>query len=69
MAIIGNIVEFITAAKDGAMHLLLAKWAQKYGEIIRVQVGAVTNFYLNSNHAVKVRTRSKISHELPLQLQ
>jgi hypothetical protein len=29
--IIGNTVEFITAAKDGAMHLLLAKWAQKYG--------------------------------------
>lgn len=52
--IIGNTIEFINAAKDGAMHLLLAKWAREYGEIIRVQVGPVTNFYLNSDHAVKV---------------
>ena len=57
--VIGNTVEFISAAKDGTMHLLLARWAREYGEIIRVQVGPVTNFYLNSDHAVKVCSWSR----------
>lgn len=52
--LIGNTVEFIAAAKRGEMHLLLQKWANQHGEIIRVQIGPVTNFYLNSDRAVKV---------------
>lgn len=37
------------------MHLLVQKWALEHGEIIRVQLGPVTNHYLNSDKAVKVR--------------
>ncbi|CZR59874.1 related to O-methylsterigmatocystin oxidoreductase [Phialocephala subalpina] len=51
--LIGNTLEFIAAAKKGEMHLLLQKWAKQHGEIIRVQIGPVTNFYLNSDRAVK----------------
>lgn len=35
------------------MHLLLQKWAKDHGEIMRVQIGPVTNYYLNSDKAVK----------------
>src|ERR1700712_2166622 len=51
--LLGNAVEFIKAAKKGRMHLLLEKWAREHGELIRVQIGPVTNFYINSDRCVK----------------
>ncbi|PQE14708.1 Cytochrome P450 protein [Rutstroemia sp. NJR-2017a BBW] len=51
--IIGQTIQFLTAAKQGKMHLLLGEWAREFGEIIRVQVGPVTIFYLNSDASVK----------------
>lgn len=52
--LIGNTIEFIRAANRGEMHLLLQRWAEEYGEVMRVQVGPMTNYYLNSPEAVKV---------------
>lgn len=51
--ILGNTLEFIPAAQRGQMHLLLQKWAKENGEIMRVKVGPTTNYYLNSDRAVK----------------
>lgn len=55
LPLIGNTIEFVMAANKGAMHLLLGQWAERYGEIVRVQVGPMTSYYLNSDEAVKVR--------------
>lgn len=52
--LLGNLPEFLKALAANKPHILLAKWAQEYGEIIRVQVGPVTEYYLNSDRAVKV---------------
>jgi hypothetical protein len=51
--IIGNTIEFVSAAKGNTIHLLLQKWAKEYGEVIRVQIGSVTEYYINSDRAVK----------------
>lgn len=51
--ILGNTLEFIPEAKAGRMHTLLQKWAEIHGEVMRVQVGPTTNYYLNSDRAVK----------------
>ena len=53
LPVIGNTVEFISAAKDHTMHLLLQRWSKEYGDVIRVQIGPVTEYYLNSDRAVK----------------
>lgn len=53
LPILGNTHDFIPAAKKGQMHTLLQKWASECGEIMRVQVGPTTNYYLNSDRAVK----------------
>lgn len=52
---IGNTIDFVQAAKKNEIHLLLQDWAEEYGEIMRVQVGPMTSYYLNSDQAVKVR--------------
>lgn len=36
------------------MHLLLQKWAEEYGEILRLNLGPVTAYYVSSDVAVKV---------------
>lgn len=52
--ILGNLPEFIKAAAKGEMHLLLQKWAEEYGEILRLNLGPVTAYYVSSDIAVKV---------------
>ncbi|KAH7047397.1 cytochrome P450 [Macrophomina phaseolina] len=41
------------AGKNGELHLQLEKWARLYGEICRVRVGLITEFFINSDKAVK----------------
>jgi hypothetical protein len=52
--ILGNLPEFIKAAIKGEMHLLLQKWTEEYGEVVRVQLGPITAYYVGSDIAVKV---------------
>lgn len=54
LPILGNTIDFVQAAKKNEIHLLLQKWAEQYGEIMRIQVGPMTSYYLNSDQAVKV---------------
>lgn len=54
LPVLGNTIDFVQAAKKKEIHLLLQKWAEQYGEIMRVQVGPMTSYYLNSDQAVKV---------------
>lgn len=57
LPVLGNTIDFVRAAKKNEIHLLLQKWAEQYGEIMRVQVGPMTSYYLNSDQAVKVSAR------------
>lgn len=52
--ILGNLPEFIKAAAKGEMHLLLQRWTEEYGEILRLNLGPVTAYYVSSDVAVKV---------------
>src|SRR5689334_75044 len=52
--LLGNTVDMMKAGKNGELHLQLEKWARQYGEICRVRVGLVTEFFINSDKAVKV---------------
>jgi hypothetical protein len=52
--ILGNLPEFIKAAVKGEMHLLLQKWTDEFGEVVRVQLGPITAYYVGSDVAVKV---------------
>lgn len=52
--LIGNLLQYVPAAKNLSLHLLLNKWARQYGEVFRVKLGPVTIYYLNSDAAVKV---------------
>lgn len=54
LPVFGNTIDFVQAAKKNEIHLLLQKWAEQCGEIMRVQVGPMTSYYLNSDQAVKV---------------
>lgn len=54
LPVLGNTIDFVRAAKKNEIHLLLQKWAEQYGEVMRVQVGPMTSYYLNSDRAVKV---------------
>lgn len=54
--LLGNLVEMIKAAKNDTVHLLMKRLADEHGEIFRFQVGPVTEYFLNSDQAVKVRT-------------
>lgn len=42
------------AGKEGTLHLLMEKWARQHGEIFRVRSGIVTEYFINSDKAVKV---------------
>jgi hypothetical protein len=53
VTLLGNLPKFLKALGTNKPHILLAKWTQEYGEILRVQVGPVTEYYLNSDRAVK----------------
>jgi hypothetical protein len=52
--ILGNLSEVMQETQKCLQHFLMEKWARTYGEIYRVRVGPVTNYFLNSDHAVKV---------------
>ncbi len=54
--LIGNIPQFAVADGRKAIHLLLGGWARREGcgDIFRVKLGPLTNYYLNSDVAVKV---------------
>ncbi|KAG9737893.1 cytochrome P450, partial [Aureobasidium melanogenum] len=45
--------EVIAASKVGQQHLLFQRWAQEHGEIFRVRVGPFTEYFINSDIAVK----------------
>ncbi|EKG17443.1 Cytochrome P450, partial [Macrophomina phaseolina MS6] len=51
--LLGNTVDMMKAGRNGELHLQLEKWARQYGEICRVRVGLVTEFFINSDKAVK----------------
>ncbi|KAG9628843.1 cytochrome P450, partial [Aureobasidium melanogenum] len=51
--LIGNMTEVIAASKVGQQHLLFQRWAQEHGEIFRVRVGPFTEYFINSDIAVK----------------
>ena len=50
--IVGNLVDMAKAGPQA--HLQLFKWAQEHGEIFRIRVGPITEYFLNSDMAVKV---------------
>jgi hypothetical protein len=52
--ILGNLSEVITASKESLQHLLMHRWAREHGEVFRVRLGPVTEYFLNSDRAVKV---------------
>lgn len=53
LPIIGNIVDVLSATKVGQQHLLFERWARKYGEILRIEAGPFTEYFINSDKAVK----------------
>jgi hypothetical protein len=52
--ILGNLIEFVKDAKQASQHILLQKWAEKHGDIVGVKIGPMTEYYVNSDRAVKV---------------
>lgn len=55
--LLGNLIEFVQDAKKASQHLLLQRWAEEYGDIIGVKIGPMTEYYISSDLAVKVRRR------------
>lgn len=51
--ILGNLPDFVSAAKQGTAHLLVEDWTRQYGDIIRVKLGPFTEYFLSSDVAVK----------------
>lgn len=51
--ITGNLSEVLRAVQDRQQHLLFYKWAQQYGEIVRVRSGPFVQYFINSDQAVK----------------
>ena len=52
--ILGNMPEVIKESPVTLQHLLMQKWAREYGEVFRVRFGLVTEYFLNSDRAIKV---------------
>lgn len=50
---LGNALDVIGSTKTGSQHLLFAKYAREHGEIVRVQVGPFSQYFINSDEAVK----------------
>ncbi|KAL4733871.1 cytochrome P450 [Aspergillus similis] len=65
--ILGNLSEVIAASKESMQHLLMHRWAHEHGEVFRVRLGPVTEYFLNSDRAVKeiMDRSSAISSERP----
>lgn len=50
---LGNALDVIGSTKTGSQHLLFGQYAHEHGEIVRVQVGPFTQYFINSDEAVK----------------
>lgn len=53
LPLLGNALEVLESTKSGSQHLLFEKYARDHGEIVRVQVGPFTQYFINSDEAVK----------------
>lgn len=53
--LVGNLPDLAKYGSRKEVHLLMEKWARQYGDIFGVRVGPVTEYFLNSDQAVKVR--------------
>ncbi|KAF2033419.1 cytochrome P450 [Setomelanomma holmii] len=53
LPLIGSMPDIIAATKTGQQHLLFGNWAREFGEIVRVEAGPFTQYFLNSDAAVK----------------
>ncbi|OAL52704.1 cytochrome P450 [Pyrenochaeta sp. DS3sAY3a] len=51
--LLGNLLDVLSATKTGQQHLLFDKWAREYGDIVRVEAGPFTQYFINSDAAVK----------------
>lgn len=51
---LGNLSEVINASSESLQHLLMQDWSRQHGEVFRVRLGPVTEYFLNSDRAVKV---------------
>ncbi|KAJ4983179.1 hypothetical protein SVAN01_11322 [Stagonosporopsis vannaccii] len=51
--LLGNALDVIRSTKKGSQHLLFGQYARDLGEIVRVQVGPFTQYFINSDEAVK----------------
>lgn len=61
--LIGNLPDLAKYGGRKEVHLLMEKWARQYGDIFGVQVGPVTEYFLNSDQAVKVGEQSVSTRE------
>ncbi|KAJ5647166.1 cytochrome P450 [Penicillium lividum] len=53
LPILGNLIEFVKDASQASQHILLQQWAEEHGEIVGVKIGPMTEYYVNSDRAVK----------------
>ncbi|KAF9692856.1 hypothetical protein EKO04_009251 [Ascochyta lentis] len=51
--LLGNALDVFESTKTGSQHLLFGQYARDYGEIVQVQVGPFTQYFINSDEAVK----------------
>ncbi|KAF7621034.1 hypothetical protein AFLA_006325 [Aspergillus flavus NRRL3357] len=65
--VLGNLSEIMKASMDNLQHPLVQGWAREHGEVIRVRLCPVTEYFLNSDRAVKenMDRSSAISSERP----
>ena len=49
----GNLSEVLAAVRQNRQHLLFNSYARQYGEIVRVRSGIFTQYFINSDNAVK----------------
>lgn len=52
--VLGNLSEIMKASMDNLQHPLVQGWAREHGEVIRVRLCPGTEYFLNSDRAVKV---------------
>jgi cytochrome P450 len=51
--LLGNALDVIRSTRTSSQHLLFEQYAREHGEIVRVQVGPFTQYFINSDQAVK----------------
>lgn len=53
--ILGHLPELIRENRARRWHLRLNEWSREYGPIFRVRTGYIVDYYVNSDHMVKVK--------------